>query len=105
MMTSQQECTQKQIRQENGERKREANKMANFCELGERKMEKNVNCKEMRFVIRNPVYVEDPPRQRCQKFLLMSLEATSVFPQRGRDDAAQRRYVFPADMKPRLSNQ
>ena len=33
----------------------------------------------------------------------MSLEATSVFPQRRRDDAAQRRYVFPSDMKPRLS--
>ena len=65
----------------------------------------NVNCKEMRFVIRNLVDVEDPPRQRRQKFLLMSLEATSVFPQRGRDDAAQQWSVFPSDMKPRLSNQ
>ena len=36
---------------------------------------------------------------------VMSLEATSVFPQRGRDDATQRRYVFPLDMKPRLLNQ
>ena len=51
-------------------------------------MANNVNCKEMRFVIRNLVDVEDPPRQRRQKFLLMSLEAMSVFPQRGRDDAA-----------------
>ena len=54
-------------------------------------MENNVNCEEMRFVIRNLVDVEDPPRQRRQKFLLMSLEAMSVFAQRGRDDAAQRR--------------
>ena len=44
-----------------------------------------VNCEEMRFVIRNLVYVEDRPRQRRQEFLLMSLVATSVFPQRGRD--------------------
>ena len=29
--------------------------MTNFCEVGERKMENNVNCKEMRFVIRNLV--------------------------------------------------
>ena len=68
-------------------------------------MGNNVNCEEMRFVIRNLVYVEDPPQQRRQKFLLMSLEATSIFPQRGRDDAAQQRLVFPSDMKPRLSNQ
>ena len=50
-------------------------------------MENNVNYEEMRFVIRNMVDVEEPPRQRRQKFLLMRLEATSVFPQRGRDDA------------------
>ena len=68
-------------------------------------MANNVNCKEMRFVIRNLVYVEDPPRQWRQKFLLMSLEATSVFPQRGRDDAAQQREVFPSVMRLRLSNQ
>ena len=55
------------------------------------RMANNVNCEEMRFVIRNLVYVEDPPWQRRQKFLLMRLEATSVFPQRGRDDAAQQR--------------
>ena len=46
----------------------------------ERQMANNVNSKEMRFVIRNLVYVQDPPRQRRQKFLLMSLEAMSVFP-------------------------
>ena len=66
-----------------------------FCEVGgeenERQMENNVICEEMRFVIRILVDVEDPPRQCRQKFLLMRLEATSVFPQRGRDDAAQRR--------------
>ena len=61
-----------------------------FVKWGRGKQEaNNVNCEEMRFVIRNLVYVEDPPRQWCQKFLLMSLEATLVFPQRGRDDATQ----------------
>ena len=52
-------------------------------------MENNVNFEEIRFVIRNLVDVEDPPWQRRQKFLLTPLEATLVFPQRGRDDAAQ----------------
>ena len=94
IVTTQQDCTQKMIRQENCERKRGRIKRQIFVKWGRGKREamaNNVNCKEMRFVIRNLVYVEDPPRQRCQKFLLMSLEATSVFPQRGRDDAAQRR--------------
>ena len=45
-------------------------------------MANNVNCEEMRFVIRYLVEVEDPPRQRRQKFLLMLLEATSVFSQK-----------------------
>ena len=58
-MTAQQDCTQKHIRQENGEREREANKMANFCEVGERQMTNNVNCEDMRFVIRNLVHVDD----------------------------------------------
>ena len=71
--------------------KKRTNKTEIFCEVGERKTENNVNCKEMRFVIRNLVDVDDPPRQRRQIFLLMRLEATSVFSQRGRDDAAQRR--------------
>ena len=56
-------------------------------EKNERQMANDVNCEEMRFVIRNLVDVEDPPRQRRQKFLLMSARTTSVFPQRGRDDA------------------
>ena len=49
-------------------------------------MAKNVNCKEMRFVIRNLVDVEDPPQQQRQKFLLMSARTTLIFAQRGRDD-------------------
>ena len=35
------------------------NKTEFFCEVGERKMEINVNCKEMRFVIRNLVDIGD----------------------------------------------
>ena len=49
-------------------------------------MANNVNREEIRFVIRNLVDVEDPPRQWRQKFLLMSARTTSVVPQRGRDD-------------------
>ena len=52
-----------------------------------RQMANNLNCEETRFVIRNLVYVEGTPRQRHQKFLLMTARTTSVFPQRGRDDA------------------
>ena len=50
-------------------------------------MVNNVNCEEMIFMIRNLVDVEDPPRQHRHKFVLMSARTTSVFPQRGRDDA------------------
>jgi hypothetical protein len=42
--------------------RKRANKTANFCEVGERKtrqMANNVNCKEMRFVIRYLVDVDD----------------------------------------------
>ena len=39
-------------------------------------MENDVNCEDMIFVIRNLVDVEDPPRQRRQKFLLMSARTT-----------------------------
>ena len=52
-------------------------------------MANNVSCEEMRFLIRNLVDVDDPPQQQRQKFLLMSARTASVFPQRGRDDAAQ----------------
>ena len=38
--------------------KKRANKTANFCEVGERKMANNVNCEEMRFVIRNLVMLK-----------------------------------------------
>ena len=70
--------------------KRKANKTANFCEVGERKMANNVNCEEMRFVIRNLVMLKILPGNGARNFFLMSLEATSVFLQRGKDDAAQR---------------
>ena len=42
-------------------------------------MANNVNCEEMRFVIRNLVDVEDPPWQWRQKLILMSARTTSVF--------------------------
>ena len=45
------------------------------------------------------------PRQRRQKFLLMPARTTTAFPQRGRDDAVQRRQVFTLVMRSRLSNQ
>ena len=63
-MTAQQDCTQKQIRQGNGEQKRGANKTANFCEVGEeneRQIANNVNCEEMRFMIRNLVMLKILP--------------------------------------------
>ena len=45
------------------ENKKKADKTENFCELGEdkneRQMVNNVNCKEMRFVIRNMIDVDD----------------------------------------------
>ena len=75
--------------------KKRANKIEIFLQSGgeenERQMANNVNCEKMRFLIRNLVYVEDPPWQCCQKFLLMSGRTTSVFPQRGMDGAPQRR--------------
>ena len=89
-MTMQQDCTQKTYLTRKQRTKKRADKTANFCEVGEineRQMANNVNCEEMRFVIRNLVYVEDPPQQRRQKFLLMSARTTLLFPQRGRDDA------------------
>ena len=61
--------------------------MRSVGDKNERQMENNVNCKEMRFMIRNLVDVEDPPQQRHQKFHLMPTRTTSVFPQRGKDDA------------------
>ena len=47
-------------------------------------MENNVNCKEMRFVIINLVDVDDVSAT-------IAPEIASVFPQRERDEAAQRR--------------
>ena len=92
--------TAKKIAQKNISGKKTANEkegrikrqiFVKWGEENERQTENNVNCEEMRFVIRNLVYVEDPAWQWRQKFILMSARTTSVFPQRGRDDAAQRR--------------
>ena len=52
-------------------------------------MENNVNCKEMRFVIRNLIDVDDVSLATAPEIPLTWLETTSVFPQRGRDDVAQ----------------
>ena len=71
-------------------------------------MANNVNCKEMRFVIRNLIDVDDvslapeigtlkrdyfrtSSPATAPEIPLTWLETTSVFPQRGRDDAAQQR--------------
>ena len=108
-MTTQQDCTQKQIQQENGERKREANKTANFCEVGgeenERQMANNVmrgirvcdgylvcldlcvdlpgnDARNRRVVGRSNLDLTWPklPRQRRQKSFLLPLEHALVFP-------------------------
>ena len=63
----------------NGEGKRGGIKRQIFVKW-ERKMANNVNYEEMEFLIRNLVYVEDPPRKRRQKFLLMRLELCRYFP-------------------------
>ena len=52
-------------------------------------MVNNVNCEEMRFVIRNLVDVNDVSLATTPEIPLMWLETASVFPQKGRDDAAQ----------------
>ena len=51
-------------------------------------MENNVNCKEMIFVIRNPIDVEDVSPATAPEIPFDVASTTSVFPQRGRDDAA-----------------
>ena len=52
-------------------------------------MANNVNCKEMIFVIRNLVDVDDVFPATAAEILLMPARTTLVFPQRGRDDVAQ----------------
>ena len=55
-------------------------------------MENNVNYEEMRFVIRNLVDVDDvSPAAAPEIPFDCCLNYTSVFPQRGRDDASQQR--------------
>ena len=51
-------------------------------------MANSVNCKEMRFLIRNVVDVDDVFPATAVEILLMPARTTLVFPQRGRDDAA-----------------
>ena len=58
-MTMQQDCTQNRSDEKKRRTKKRANKMTNFCEVGERKMSNNVKSKEMRFVIRNLVDADD----------------------------------------------
>ena len=70
IVTTQQDCTQKQIWQENGERKRGRIKQQIFVSGGdenERQMGNNVNFKEMRFVIRNLIDVDDVSQATAPK--------------------------------------
>ena len=52
-------------------------------------MANNVNCKEMIFGIRNLVDVDDVSPATAPESPFDAALTTSVFPQRGRDDAAQ----------------
>ena len=52
-------------------------------------MKNNVNCKEMRFVIRNLIDVDDVSPAMAPEIPFDAASTTSVFPQRGRDDVAQ----------------
>ena len=54
-------------------------------------MANNVNFKEMRFVIRNLVDVDDVSPATAPEIPFDVAGTTSVFPQRGRDDAAHLR--------------
>ena len=51
-------------------------------------MVNNVNCKEMSFVIRNLIDVDDVSPATALEIPLMWLETVSVFPQIGGDDAS-----------------
>ena len=52
-------------------------------------MANNVNCKEMRFLIRNLIDVDDVSPATAPDIPFDVAQTMSVFPQRGRDDAAQ----------------
>ena len=54
-------------------------------------MANNVNRKEMRFVIRNLIDVHDVSPAMVPKIPFDAASTTSIFPQSGRDDAAQLR--------------
>ena len=58
-------------------------------------MENNVNCKEMGFVIRNLVNVDDVSPATAPEIFLMSARTTSIFPQRGMDDEHNDGRYFP----------
>ena len=52
-------------------------------------MANNVNCKDMRFVIRNLIDVDDVSPATAPEIPFDIARTTSVFAQRGRDDASQ----------------
>ena len=54
-------------------------------------MANNVNCKEMRFLVRNLVDVDGVSPATALEIPFDVACTTSVFPQSGRDDAAQLR--------------
>ena len=65
-----------------------------FLKWGRWKRETNgkyVNCKEMRFVIRNLIDVDNVSPETVLEIPFDVAWTMSVFPQRGRDDAAQLR--------------
>ena len=52
-------------------------------------MANNVNCMEMRFLIRNLIDVDDVSPTTVPEIPFDAARTTSVFPQRGKDDAGQ----------------
>ena len=112
-MTTQTRLQENKRYVEKRQMEKRANKTANFVKWGRGKREamaNNVNCKDMRFVIRilidvDDVYPATAPEigkltgdyfrtsspATAPEIPLTWLETTSVFPQRGSDDATQLR--------------
>ena len=65
--------------------------MSSGGDENERQMANNVNCKEMIFVIRNLVDVDDVSPATAPEIPFDVASTTSVFSQRVSDDAAQLR--------------
>ena len=68
--------------EQKGKWKKMANKKAIFLKCGdenERQMENNVNCKEMIFVIRNLIDVDDASPATAPEIPLTWLQTASVF--------------------------